>query len=413
MSAPSLAPSLAPSSAASSKASAVRRTPTVRRVVAAAVVLLALAGVGAALRPDAIVVETATALHAPMQATVDAEGRTRVRDRYVVAAPVSGRLERVPLQEGDLVRAGDVVARIGPAPLDEPSARQARARLDAARALLREAATRVRTAEAASAQAGRDAGRARRLHEAGALAPRALEEAELQAAARADELAAARAHAAAAEAEVAQATAALMHVGGGGEGVVPVRAPAAGRVLRLAGRSERVIAPGATIAEIGDTRGLEVVVDVLSSDAALVRPGMPVRLEGWGGEEAVHGRVRLVEPAATTRISALGVEEQRVDVLVDVPDPPASLGDGYRLDARIVVWDAPSTLRVPASALVRDGEAWSVFVVSSGRAERRRVRLGRIGGAAAQVLGGLAPGATVIVYPSDKVRDGVRVTTGS
>ena len=403
-----------PSTTPSPHAPARRRAPTVRRVVGAAAVLLVLAGGAAALRPDPVVVETATVFHAPMQATVDAEGRTRVRDRYVVAAPVPGRLERLPLQEGDLVRAGDVVARIGPAPLDEPSARQARARLDAARALAREAATRVRTAEASSAQAERDAGRARRLHEAGALAPRALEEAELQAAARVDELAAARAHASVAAAEVAQATAALLHAGGGGEGVVvPVRAPAPGRVLHLAGRSERVIAPGTTIAEIGDTRGLEVVVDVLSSDAALVRPGMPVRLEGWGGEEAVEGRVRLVEPAATTRVSALGVEEQRVDVLVDVPDPPASLGDGFRLDARIVVWDVPSTLRVPASALVRDGDAWSVFVVTAGRAELRRVRLGRIGGAAAQVLDGLAPGATVIVYPSDKVRDGVRVTTGS
>ena len=180
-------------------------------------------------------------------------------------------------------------------------------------------------------------------------------------------------------------------------------------MLRLAARSERVVAPGTTIAEIGDTRGLEVVVDVLSTDAALVEPGMPVLLEGWGGEVAIAGRVRLVEPAATTRVSALGVEEQRVDVIVDVPDAPASLGDAYRLDARIVVWAADAVLTVPASALVRDGAEWAVFLVSAGRAERRRVQVGRMGSALVEVLAGLVAGDVVIVLPSDKVRDGVRV----
>jgi HlyD family secretion protein len=373
-----------------------------------------VSGIVALVRPRPLEVETMVARYAPMRVTVDAEGRTRVRDRYVVAAPVAGRLERMPLDEGDRVRAGDVVARIGPVPLDEPDARQARARLVAARALVGEAATRVRSAETSAAQASRDAGRAQRLFEAGAIARRTLEETELLARTRADEALAARSQAVAADAEVEQATAALLRLGAagdGGEGTVLVRAPTTGRVLRLVDRSERVIAPGTTIAEIGDTRGLEVVVDVLSSDAALVRPGMPVLLDGWGGEDTAAGRVRLVEPAATTRVSALGVEEQRVDVLVDVPVPPPSLGDGYRVDARIVVWRADSVLVVPASALVRAGSGWSVFVVTSGRAMLRPIRTGRFGGAVAQVLDGLEPGAEVILYPSDRVRDGVRVTT--
>jgi HlyD family secretion protein len=387
----------------------VRRALTVKRAALLAVVALVLAGVGAALRPDALEVETAVVRRTPLRVTVDAEGMTRVRDRYVLAAPVTGRLERLAVDEGDAVRAGDVVARIAPAPLDEPAARQARARLDAARALEREAATRVRLAEAASAQAARDAVRARRLHEAGAVAARALEEAELLARGRSDDVAAARAHAAAAAAEVAQATAALLHVGGGAGAAVPVRTPAAGRVLRLADRSERVIAAGTTIAEVGDTRGLEVVVDVLSSDAAVICPGMPASLEGWGGDAAVAGTVRLVEPAATTRVSALGVDEQRVDVLVEVPDPPPSLGDGFRVDARILVWSADSVLAIPASALVRAGSGWGAFVVRSGRAVLRPIEVGRMGGGAAQILAGLAEGDVVIVFPSDQVRDGGRV----
>lgn len=391
---------------------------TVRRLVLAVVGLLVIAGVAAALRPDTLEVETALVRRGPLQVTVDADGRTRVRDRYVVAAPVSGRLERVPLAEGDVVRAGDVIARIAPAPFDEPSARQARARLDGARALAVQAEARVRLADAALGQARRDAGRTRRLLDAGALAPRALEEAELAARARADEYAAARAQATAARADVDAATAALLYAGGdagdaGGpaRGVVTVRAPSAGRVLRLAERSERAVAPGAPIAEIGDTRRLEVVVDVLSSDAARVRPGMAVRLEGWGtGEQAaVPGRVRRVESAATTRVSALGVEEQRVDVLVDVVDPPASLGDGYRMDARIVVWEQGDVLTVPASALVRAGTGWAAYVVESGRARLREVRVGQMGSAAAQVAGGLREGAQVIAFPSDRVREGTRV----
>jgi HlyD family secretion protein len=392
------------------QASGERRVVTARTILYAAVALVVIAGIAMAMRPEAIVVETAEVQEGALRVTVDAEGKTRVRDRYVVTAPVGGRLERVPLDVGDSVRRGDVVARIGPTPLDEPAARQARAELDAARATASETATRVRLAEAALAQARRDEGRTRRLHGAGGVAPRALEEAELLAATRADELAAAHDQVRVAAAQVQQAQAALLHVGArGGGAVVPVRAPASGRILRLAGHSERIVAPGMTLVEIGDTRALEVVVDVLSSDASHIEGGMPVLLEGWGGEVALEGTVRLVEPAASTRISALGVEEQRVDVIVDLRDPPAALGDGFRLDARIVVWEQATVLTVPASALVRDGASWGVFVVDQGRATRRPVTIGRLGETSAQVVAGVARGDRVIVLPSDKVRDGVRV----
>jgi len=388
-----------------------RHAVTARRAMYAAIVVVVAVGIGMAMRPERIGVETADVKVERLRVTVDAEGRTRVRDRYVVTAPIGGRLERVALDAGDSIRAGAVVARISPAPLDEPAARQARAALDAARGLASEGATRVRLAESGLAQARRDAARTRRLHDAGAVAPLALEEAELLASTREDELVAARAHVRVAAAEVQQAQAALLHVGGGGgSAILSVRAPASGRILRLAGRSERIVAPGTTIAEIGDTRALEVVVDVLSTDAALIVTGMPVVLEGWGGDQPLMGHVRLVEPAASTRISALGVEEQRVDVIVAVTDPPSSLGDGFRLDARIVVWEDDSVLTVPASALVRDGAAWGVFVVEDGRATRRPVTIGRMGEASAQVLAGVARGEAVIVLPSDKVRDGVRVS---
>ena len=384
---------------------------TAKRVTVGVVAVAVLVGITGALRPDPVEVEAAVASRGALRVTVDVEGKTRVRDRYVVAAPVSGRLERVPLAEGMTVRAGDVIARIAPAPVDEPSARQARARLDAARAHAVDAAARVRAAEAALGQARRDAERTRRLATAGALAEQSVEEAELLARARAEDLAGARALALAAAAEVEQTKAALLYSGGrlATGGVVVVRAPTAGRVLRLAERSERVIAPGSLIAEVGDTRGIEVVVDVLSSDAARVRPGMPVVLDGWGGDAPVAGWVRLIEPAATTRVSALGIEEQRVNVLVDIPAAPAALGDGYHVDAHIVVWERPSVLTVPASALVRAPQGWAVYAIDAGRARLRPVAIGQLGGAAAEVLGGLAVGQRVILFPSDAIREGVRV----
>lgn len=387
---------------------------TTRRVAVGATVLAVGGAIAGALRPAPLPVETAEVRVAPLTVTLDAEGRTRVRDRYVLTAPVAGRLARVALAEGALVRPGDVVARLAPAPLDEASAREAHAALAAARAVAAEASARVPAAAQALAQARRDAERTRRLADAGAVAPRAVEEAALAARARADELAALHARRDAARADVARAEAALLRDDPSGRApAVDVRAPVAGRVLRLAERSERVVAAGAPIAELGDPRGLEVVVDVLSSDAARVRPGMAARLEGWGGERPVPARVRLVEPAAATRVSALGVEEQRVNVVLDVPNAPPALGDGFRVDARIVTWAAPAVLVVPTGALVRapDGSGWAAYVVEGGRAALRAVRVGELGGAQARVVAGLRAGERVVLFPSDKVAAGARLAT--
>ena len=377
--------------------------------ITAAVVVAIGGGITYTMRPKPLAVDTAAVVRGTLETVIDADGRTRVRDRYVVTAPVAGRIARVSLAEGDRVREGEVVARLAPAPFDEPASRQARARLAAARAVADEGRTNVRMADAAFAQAKRDVERMRHLFAAGALSARAREEAELALEARRSELQSATARVAAADAEVRQASAGLLYAGGAG-GVVAVRAPSAGRVLRLADRSERVLGPGSVIAEIGDTRAIEAVVDVLSSDAARVCEGMTVTLDGWGGEAPLRGRVRRVEPAAVTRISALGVEEQRVNVIVDVSDPPEQLGDGFRVDARIVVWESRDALTVPVSALVRSGPGWAAFTVDDGRARLRAIEIGQMGAARAEVASGLAEGDRVLVFPSDKVRDGVRIT---
>jgi HlyD family secretion protein len=277
----------------------------------------------------------------------------------------------------------------------------------------------VRIADAALEQRRRELSRARRLGEAGGIAPRVVEESEL--ALREAEVAASGAaeRARAADADVRQARAVL--IGRETGQVVLVRAPAAGRVLRVPERSERILAAGTPLLEVGDPTSLEVVIDVLSSDAAMVLPGQLVRLAEWAsanGEEQADltGRVREVEPAAFTKVSALGVEEQRVNIIVDVSQAPATLGDGFRVEARIVIWSTPSVLAVPVSALLRTRgdsagrQEWSVFVVRDGRAERRTLRIGHLGGGAAEVLDGLAAGDQVVVFPSDRVVTGARVT---
>jgi HlyD family secretion protein len=188
-----------------------------------------------------------------------------------------------------------------------------------------------------------------------------------------------------------------------------VRSPTTGRILRVPDASERIVAAGTPVAELGDPCDLEVVVDVLSTDAVRVVPGAPVELVAWGGEEALGGRVRQVEPSAVTRVSALGVDEQRVNVIVDLVDTPPALGDGFRLDARIVVWQADRVLLVPASAVFRTGSGWSAFVVADGRAQLRQVRVGHRSDAAVEVLEGLAEGDRVVLFPSDRLQSGLRV----
>ena len=377
--------------------------------LAAIVAVLVLVAI--ALRPSSMPVETARVTRGALESTVDAEGRTRVRERYVVAAPVAGRLERIGVVEGDSVGVGDIVAELHPLPLDATAAVQARSRLEAATALAREAEARRRVADAALDQRRRELDRARQLGDAGALAPRVVEDATLAVRQAEEDARAAAERVRAATADARQAEAALLAMGGGEQGTVLVRAPAAGRVLRVPERSERVVSAGAPLVELGDPASMEVIVDVLSSDGAVIRPGDAVRLTRWSGDEnaVLAGRVRYVEPAAFTKVSALGVDEQRVNVVIDVASVPRSLGDGYRVDASIVTWTAPDVLTVPANALVRQGGAWSAFVVRGGRAVRRAVRIGHLGATTAEVLDGVAAGEEVIVFPSDRIAEGSRV----
>ncbi|HYD46698.1 MAG TPA: HlyD family efflux transporter periplasmic adaptor subunit, partial [Terriglobales bacterium] len=291
-----------------------------------ALVALIAAAIAAAvlMRPKPIDVEVTRVVRAPLTVTVDEEGETRVRERYVVAAPVSGRLERITLDEGAAVRAGDVVARMHPQPLDPRLAAEARAQLDAAEAARREAEAKVAQARAALTQAQRNADRARRLAKDGTISKEELEQANLEQISQQQQLAAAEHATTRAEHEVRAAEAALIASGSRDTGSPPagggieITAPADGSVLRVFEESERVISVGTPLLSIGNPHDLEIVVDVLSKDAVLIGPGSRVIIEEWGGPNPLEARVRYVEPAGFTKVSALGVEEQRVNVIIDL-----------------------------------------------------------------------------------------------
>ncbi len=379
-----------------------------RAALVGGVAVAVVGGLFVALRPGELAVQVEVVARGPLRVTVDEDGETRVRDRFRVAAPVEGRLRRVAVREGDSVRAGAALAWIEPAPLDPRAREAAERRVDASEDGLAAAGAAVASAEAALAQARADLRRADTLLAHGALSREAWERQRLavETAARAAEAAGARSRAAAHEVEVARA--ALISATGGGP-LVPLRAPAAGRVLRLLEQSDRVMAAGTPVLEIGDCSALEVVLDVLTQDAVRIRAGAPVLLSATGGNDTLAARVRHVEPAAFTKVSPLGVEEQRVNVVVDVEGPAAGLGDGFRVDARIVVWEGTDLLLVPSGALVRDPEGWTVFIVHEGRARRVPVQVGERSGTAAEVRDGLREGDRVVVWPDDRIRDGVRV----
>jgi HlyD family secretion protein len=413
---PRIAPAPAPAAGNGRLAAApprpVKKRRNVRRLAWALAAVLLLALVWWAMRPVPVQVETGTVARGPLRVTVDEDGVARVQERYVVAAPVAGRLLRVTLREGDAVAAGDVVARVAAAPLDARTVREARAGVAAAEAVWREAGAALAAREAELAQARRETPRLRALERAGALSRQALEQAETaeRVQARAVSAAAARVRAAAADVERARAAVTGADPADlAAETVTEVRSPVSGRVLRVAQESETPVAPGAPLVELGDAAALEVLVDVLSTDAVRIRPGMPVVVEEWGGEGVLQGRVRTVSPSAVTKISALGVEEQRVNVVADLLASAGPLGEGYRVEARIVTWQAENVLKVPLSALFRHGSGWAVFVVDAGRARLRPVTLAHRGEEEAQVLRGLRGGESVILYPSDEIADGVRV----
>ncbi len=363
-------------------------------------------------RPEAVPVEVQTADVGVVRVTVEGIAKTRVRDRFEIAAPAAGHLERISLRPGDPVARGQVVARIAgpaPAPLDPRSRRELEARLVAARAAQARAEASLDQARVASEQAARDLERSLTLGEALVIPASDVEAARALERTRHEEVHMAEAALRQASAEVAVARAALGREGSRGQ-PVEVRSPANGAVLRVARESGGPVPAGALLLEVGDTGRLEVVADLPSAEAVQVSPGNGGTVSGWGGGGSLAARVRRVEPAGFTKVSPLGVEEQRVNVILD----PAgagweALGDAYSVDVSIVVHEVPDAVRVPSSAIFRHGEGWAVFAVDGDRARLRPVSVVARSGGWAALEGGVAPRDRVVLYPGDKVADGVRV----
>ena len=389
-----------------------------RTVLTAGAGLLGLAAAAWILRPGPLPVEVGKVGRGALRVTVEGPGKARVRDRFVVTAPVPGHLARVTARAGDAVGAGSVVAVVRPAtpaPLDDRTRAELRARLAAARAAEAEARAAQDRAGHVAAQARRERERTRSLAAAGSVTARDLDLAESTAEESAHALDMAGAALQRAGREV-DATEALLRARAApvGKGV-EVRAPSDGRVLRVLQESEGPVAAGTPLLEIGDPERIELRFDLLTSDAVRVRAGAPVDVVNWGGDRVLAGRVRMVEPSAFTKVSALGVEEQRVYVLVDPATPGAwaVLSDGYAADGRIVVAERPDALQVAAGALFRMDGGWAVFVLDGGRARLRKVRIGDAAGTAVEVVEGLAEGDRVLVHPGDKVTEGARVRASS
>lgn len=392
---------------------------TAGRVGLALGALAAAAGIAWLLMPKPVPVETAAVSKGRFVASVDEDGKTRIRQRYVVAAPLAGRLTRVTLKAGDKVAADDAVAAILPPPaplLDPRSRREAEERLGTAEAALERSKATVERAQAQAGQARIDLDRTRTLAASGSSTVQALERAELAQRLADRDLRAAEFQAHAADHELAQARALLGRYKDGADGPTELwslTAPVSGVVLRVAQESETVVQSGMPLMEIGDPRDLEIVTDVLSTDAVEIRPGADVTIEHWGGPGTLSGRVRRIEPAAFTKVSTLGVEEQRVNVLIDVLSPQqqwTGLGDGYQVDTRITVFVRDDIEIIPAGALFRRGDSWSVYVAEGGRAQLRTIDLVRRSGGLAAVGKGLTTGERVIVYPGDQISPGVRVS---
>jgi HlyD family secretion protein len=373
-----------------------------------------------AFMPQPVEVEAANVTRGAFRKTIDEDGKTRVRERYVVSAPLAGRLLRVELKPGAPVEIGALLATLVPsAPtlFDTRTERELTERLGAAEAEQLRASAAVERARVALDQANADLARAAQLAGQGFTSKESLERVQREVELKAKDLKIAEFDADVAEHQVALARAvqsrARQEAGGAAGGQRwQIRSPVAGQVLRVVQESEAVVPVGAPILELGDPHNLEVVVDVLTADAAAIRPGAEVELDHGGNARPLAGVVRLVEPAAFTKVSALGVEEQRVNVVIDFTAAPGdwqNLGDAHRVDARIVVEKRNDAVTVPLGALFRHDGSWAAFVLADGRARLRIVHVGPRGGLQAVVESGLEPGERVIVYPSDAVRDGGRV----
>ncbi len=383
--------------------------------VGAAIVLLIIN----ALRPQPVAVEIGVVKHGPLTVTVLEEGKTRIRHRYVISPPVAGYLNRVPLRAGDRIVAGQtVLATIQPQPasfLDPRARAEAEARVKAAEATKMQRETQIDRATAALDLANKELARARDLKKSGAIAMRDWDTAENQVNILTRELHTAEFGLQVADFEMAQAKAALTQVQAPAtenEDPLKIVSPISGFVLNVYEENARMLAAGAQIMEVGDPTDLESEIELLSSDAVGVQPGADVSIEEWGGDLPLRGKVSVVEPGGYTKVSSLGVEEQRVKVRVDFAEalPPGMvLGDRFRVEARIVTWRSDDVLQVPTGALFRRGGDWMAFLYEGGKVRQTKVEIAHNNGTAAEVRAGLTGGQRVVVHPPDAIADGSAV----
>lgn len=393
-----------------------RRTLTIGAIILGLVVLI-----GISLQPQPVGIDVAQVTRGDLLVTIDDEGQTRLKDVYVVSAPVAGQVRRIDIEAGDLVTAGDTILALfqpsDPIMLDVRSRTEAEAFVKAA-----DAAVGLAEAEQSRAQAQLDYDRAelRRaapLAERGTISQATLDQRQLSVRTAQASLAQATAslRKVLADLESARATLITSQDGENGQNskdLIPVRAPISGRVLRVLQESEGVLTAGTPLMELGDPAELEIVVDLLSTDAVKIKAGDRVIVDDWGGNMPLEGQVRLVEPFGFTKISALGIEEQRVNVIIDFVSPQSewqNLGHGYRVETRVVVQDQRGVLKIPVSALFRSGDNWAVFVDNDGTARLKEIALGRRNTLEAEVTDGLSQDETVILHPSDAIIDGVSV----
>ncbi|WP_258806592.1 efflux RND transporter periplasmic adaptor subunit [Pseudidiomarina sp. CB1] len=368
------------------------------------------------LRPQPPQVVVTTVYEGPLAATVNDEGRTHLRNTYQVSAPIAGYLRRVVLEPGDVVQQGDTVFLVEPTPtpaLDQRSREQAEQTLNAAEARLQAAIALQQNSESEAQLATNEQQRIQKLYDAGIASTVDMERAQTALFRAQSNLRSATAAVAVAQADVSNAKLVLEIAEGSRSSdktrVLEVPAPISGTVLQRYRCCEGVVAAGETILELGDLQELEVQVDLLSSAAVKVRPGMPARINQWGGQEVLSGIVRRVNPAGFTRISALGIEEQRVSVFIEFTEPTPDLGNDYRVNADIIVEQAAQTLAVPITALFRQDQQWQVFVYHDGQIEQRAIEVGFQSGIYRQILQGLEPGMRVVNHPSSDLENGMNV----
>ncbi len=387
-----------------------------RRIGLLALAAVIGAGFYLALRERPIPVDTAIVSKGLLQVTIDEEGVTRVKDVYAVSSPIAGYLSRTTLDEGETVRAHEtIIASIHPLDppfLDERTRAELMAAAEAARSAVALAQVEQRRAQTTLDLAQSNYERAEKLAKTKTISISQLEHRFSELELKKAQVSSTEATINLRKAELASAEARLQQPGDrsvshrANDCCVNITAPIDGVVLEVLTRSEQAVSPGTKIAEIGDPRNLEIIVDLLSSDAAKIEHGASVLITDWGGEEDLEGTVRMIEPAAFTKVSSLGIEEQRVNVVIDPASVPKNLGHGYRVLARLGIWQQDHVLQVPIAALFRTGGNWSVFVIENGRARLLQIDIGQMNSTDAQILGGIEADDNVILYPSDVLEDG-------